>query len=130
MGQVIALEDERVLIWAHSQIVHSGLPNAWGCRIPVYSKLNVSFFCSLLGNYWDSNLCDSIEFGFPIGLVKPVAVKAQKNHKGALDYPTEIDRYLKKEKSYGAILGPLSEPPFVSFSVSPLNSVPKKDSLE
>lgn len=43
----------------------------------------------------------------------------------------QIQNYLKKEKAYGAILGPFRKNPFISGVVlSPLNSVPKKVSTD
>ena len=118
------------VVQANMAIISSGLPNIWGCRIPVYSRLNIPFFRSLLKNYWDSNLCELLEFGFPIGLVRDVNVLANRNHKGAEEYPTDIDKYLEKEGYYNAILGPFVVAPFSHYVVSPLNSVPKKDSNE
>jgi hypothetical protein len=52
-----------------------------------------------------------------------------RNHKGAREFPDAISAYLKKEKHYGAILGPFDESPFLSapLALSPLNSVPKSD---
>ena len=47
---------------AHHAIKASGIPNAFGCKIPVYSRLNISFFRKLLANYWDRHLCDFLEF--------------------------------------------------------------------
>ena len=78
------------VVQANMAITSSGLPNIWGCRIPVYSRLNIPFFRSLLKNYWDSNLCEFLEFGFPIGLVRDVNALANQNHKGAEEYPTDI----------------------------------------
>ncbi|XP_063418371.1 uncharacterized protein LOC134701158 [Mytilus trossulus] len=54
-----------------------------------------------------------------------------RNHSGAIDFPDDIAKYLKKESSYKAIVGPFKANPFSCPSaLSPLNSVPKKDSIE
>ncbi|KAK3751282.1 hypothetical protein QZH41_002731, partial [Actinostola sp. cb2023] len=54
-----------------------------------------------------------------------------RNHKGALLFSVDIDRYLYKERSACAVIGPFSTNPFsCQFAVSPLNSVPKADSEE
>ena len=54
-----------------------------------------------------------------------------KNHKGATDFSKEIEKYLRKEVSYGAIIGPFFKNPFCcDFKSSPLNTVIKKDSVE
>ena len=44
-------------------------------------------------------------------------------------FPKAIDKYLRTEPSYGAVLGPFESNPFSSDIVlSPLNSIPKGDS--
>jgi hypothetical protein len=52
------------------------------------------------------------------------------NHKGASDYSNDILNYLKKEASYGAIIGPFKNNPFFSeFKISPLNTVTQREGL-
>jgi hypothetical protein len=42
-----------------------------------------------------------------------------------------MEKYLKKECTYGAIIGPFFKNPFkTDMVISPLNSVPKKESEE
>jgi hypothetical protein len=54
-----------------------------------------------------------------------------RNHKGATNFSTDIHTYLRKEKSYHAVVGSFKANPFIEdMAISPLNSVPKKDSLE
>ena len=54
-----------------------------------------------------------------------------RNHKGATNFSTYIHTYLRKEKSYHAVVGPFKANPFIEdMAISPLNSVTKKDSLE
>jgi hypothetical protein len=54
-----------------------------------------------------------------------------RNHKRATDFPDDIKNYFKKESSYKAIVGPFKSNPFNEpIAVSPINSVPKKESLE
>lgn len=107
----------------------SGLPNYQGCRIPVFSKLKIEFFRSMLVDYNDHILCDLLEFGFPIGYTAGdiVDIKKPRNHSGARDFPDFILKYLKKELEYKAVIGPLKVNPFIysSLVLSPLNSVPK-----
>ena len=53
------------------------------------------------------------------------------NHAGARNFSKEIEKYIKKEVTYGAVLGPFTENPFEDrLYLSPLNSVPKSDSTE
>ena len=66
---------------------------------------------------------DYEEHGFP--------VSSMRNHTGATLFPQDIDAYLKAEISRHSIAGPFSSIPFQDrMAVSPLNSVPKKDSSE
>ena len=54
-----------------------------------------------------------------------------KNHKGAKDYAIHVQKFLNKELQFDAILGPFRENPFnCNVFISPLNTVPKKDSEE
>jgi hypothetical protein len=47
-----------------------------------------------------------------------------KNHKGASEFSSDIYKYLRKEASYGSIIGPFESNPFdCQFKISPLNSV-------
>ncbi|CAC5385337.1 unnamed protein product [Mytilus coruscus] len=58
-------------------------------------------------------------------------IKLLKNHSGARDFAKDIDKYIKKEVGYGAVLGPFASNPFNDHLViSPLNSVPKANSEE
>ena len=54
-----------------------------------------------------------------------------KNHKGAEEYPNEMLEYLNKESKNATIIGPFKESPFTSgIKISPLNSLPKKDTTK
>jgi hypothetical protein len=54
-----------------------------------------------------------------------------RNHTGATYFPEQITSYLIKEASYRAVVGPFKDNPFNDpIALSPLNSVPKKDSSE
>ena len=91
----------------------------------------------MLHDYEDASICDFLEFGFPLGYFgdvqrgSPDSYTFVRNHGGAKHFPVQIQEYLSKEKSYGAILGPFKENPFCcNIMLSPLNSVPKKDTIE
>ena len=91
---------------------------------------------TMLRNYSDLEVCEILEFGFPIGFqgsAENLHTKDQiwkyKNHKGATEFPHDINSYIQKESKHGAILGPFKDNPFQdNLIISPLNSVPKKDS--
>lgn len=92
----------------------------------------------MLRNYYDLQVCDFLEFGFPIGFkgcAKNLHSKDQiwkyKNHKGATQFPKDINSYIEKESIHEAIIGPFKSNPFdENLIISPLNSVPKKESNE
>lgn len=127
------------VIW-HQVVKKSGVFNFQKCRIPVNNKINTKFLRRLLSNfqYKDTLVCDLLEFGFPIGFegdensfCSKKSEQAIKNYKGANDFPEEIEKYLIKELSLDAIIGPFNENPFGSnIVISPLNSVPKKEPNE
>lgn len=116
----------------HNAVKASGLYNFQSCRIPLKSKLIIPFWRDMLKDYCDLHVCDYLEFGWPVGhLGTPVESSCGRNHKGATDYPKDIRNYLKKEIAYGAVMGPFKSNPFQSsIALSPLNSVPKKDTDE
>lgn len=87
----------------HDKIVKSGKYNFEGCRFPLQTHLNIDYFRFMLSDYHDKQLCDLLQFGFPIGYFG----KAQKdstsshlviNHKGAKDFPLQMQKYLKKRE--------------------------------
>ena len=100
----------------------------------------MDFIRSWLHDYKDPLLCEFLEFGFPIGAVDTNSLLSDinkkdiwkfRNHKGANDFPDEINKYFQKEIANNAILGPFRSNPFSSgIKISPLNSVPKKDTDE
>ena len=85
------------------------------CRIPVKSEINISFFRQNLLDYDDKIICECLEFGAPIGF-KGTLVEDENtdivNHKGAREFYDDVLRYLFKEASYGAIIGPFDKNPF------------------
>ena len=54
-----------------------------------------------------------------------------RNHSGVINYPNELDIYLEAELVRYSIAGPFLSPPFSGrITISPLNSVSKKDLTE
>ena len=118
-------------IFIHNLIKNSGKHNFELCRIPIYSKLNIEFIRRNLLDYEDKQVCDFLEFGWPIGHIgKPFTSTVRKNHGGATEFPEDINKYLNKESDYRSVLGPFKNSPFEQIALSPLNSVPKRDSQE
>ena len=132
--------DVEFLLDAHKKVKESGLYNFQGCRITMNKKLNLPYLRSNLSDYKDQQICDFLEFGFPLGylgdesLLHNIEKKdlwKYKNHKGAEEFPDSMLSYLEKESRHKAILGPFKSNPFNSgIKISPLNTVPKRDSSE
>ena len=117
-------------IAVHSLVRASGLPNFQGCRIPVFSKFNTQYLRQMGVDYVDKEIIEFLEFGFPISFhgSNPDRTSCT-NHRGARDFPSDIEEYLAKEIGEGAVLGPFEVNPFTgsNLTLSPLNSVPKSD---
>ena len=117
----------------YQKVTESGLYNYEGCRIPLKTNLNVPFFRFMLSDYQDREVCEFLDYGFPIGVTGKVQNKVSKvkNHRGVTAFPLEVKRYLEKEIGYGAVIGPLDHIPFSKeWCISPLNTVPKRDSSD
>ena len=122
------------MVRLHERVFASGLPNYKGLRIPLPSKLNIAQWRSSLQDYHDNVIVDYLEFGWPVGYdygKYGFPVSQLRNHSGAINYPNELDIYLEAELARHSIAGPFLSPPFSGrIAISPLNSVPKKDSTE
>jgi hypothetical protein len=125
-------EDFSLLIETHDTITRSGKPNFQDCRIPVVSDLNIPVWRSLLVNYYDNQLVDLLEFGFPVGYnLDQLPVSEIKNHSGATLHRDYVNSYISKEIQEGVMAGPFASNPLnCPLTISPLNSVPKKDPAE
>jgi len=113
-------------------VTASGKYNFELLRIPVKSNWNITRCRSLLEDYDDKTICDYIEFGWPVShtLVKKLNQKTE-NHAGVLQYEEAIDEYLKVEVERGSAIGPFQKNPFNrEIAISPLNAIPKKDTVE
>ena len=101
------------IIQAHKLIRDSGLPNFLGMRIPVSTRLKVENWRHYLAEYFDQQLPDLIEFGFPLDFDRKQALGfTEDNHPSAKQFPEDIEAYISEEVSYGAMMGPFNEPPF------------------
>lgn len=106
------------------------VPNFAGARIPIASGLKVQNWATLLRNYHDNELCQFLQFGWPLGYYSDIIPKsATANHPSALAYPDHIADFIQTELSFKALTGPFEAPPFTPwFRVSPLMTRPKKGS--
>ena len=116
------------IISAHKLIRDSGLPNFLGCRIPVRSQLNVKAWRFHLADYWDQQLVDLIEYGFPLDFDRSSQLgHTLDNHTSALQFSDHVDQYIEDELQHGALLGPFDHKP-CSLHVSPFMTREKSNS--
>ena len=54
------------VIEAHKIIKESAIPNFMGARIPVASQLKINAWKSYLTGYWDNQIVDLLQYGFPL----------------------------------------------------------------
>ena len=108
----------------------TNLPNYISARIQIPSQINCNAWDTLLKDYHDCEITDFLRFGWPGGYTAlSPPTPSQSNHPSACNFSTHIDKFLEKETSLGAMIGPFSCPPFKEWSqVSPLMTVEKKDS--
>ena len=73
-----------------------------------------------------------LEFGWPVGFMSTtLPVFDLRTHRGALLFSEQVTAYLTKEISLGRVAGPFDAVSFTNgFVVSPLYTVPKRDSAE
>ena len=135
----LSIDDTVDKVLLHEQVRNSGKYNFQGCKVTVGHKFDAEFMERMLFDYMykDIEVCNLLKYGFPIGFdstdswFENIEVWKYKNHKGAEEFPDQIGTYLGKEAKKSAILGPFKSNPFSSqIKVSPLNSVPKKDTAE
>ena len=112
----------------HKRVRESCLPNYMGIRVPVTTNLNIANWRSFLVDYWDDQLVDLLEFGFPLDFDRSLKLLSVKdNHKSAIDYEEHVNHYLQEELDHGAILGPFKNKP-IKLHVSPFMTREKPDS--
>ena len=113
-------------------VCKTGLPNYMAAKVPVPSDLKCDTWDQLLVHYEDSHITQFLRYGWPSSYTADAPpTSATHNHPSALAHPSDIDRFLEKELSKQALLGPFPDPPFSPWTqVSPLMTVPKKDSAK
>ena len=101
------------IVEAHAKVKKSGLPNFMHERIPLKTQIKVHYWKKYLHNYWDQQLVDLIQFGFPLDFDRRIALQSTEvNHNSALKYSDHVSKYIQEELQYGAVLGPFKQLPF------------------
>ena len=98
----------------HELVKQGGTHNFCGARIPVKSGLNIRFLREKLKDFHNYEIVDYCEFGWPVGNVGvPRALgRMVENHKSAVEFPEEMNQYIKKERERGTLIGPFKKNPF------------------
>ena len=95
------------------------------------SNFKFDFIEEHLSDYPDKLIVDLLKYGFPLGNVtNSSSHRVPKNHKGASEFPKQIETILQRELDTRAAIGPFKRSPIPYACFSPLNSVPKKDSSD
>ena len=118
------------IMLAH-KIIESGVPNYFGCRIPLHTNWNLNIFKDMLLDYQDIDVINWLKYGFSISRADAWGdpQPATCNHKGAMEFPTIIDEYIINEINHGSTLGPFKLPPFTKrIGILPLSTRPKRNS--
>ena len=105
----------------------TGQPNYKCARIPIKSGLQVEAWEKYLRDYSDRRVLQYMKFGFSLSLINPSELNNTKitNHFLACQYPQQVQEYIDKELSLGAILGPVDSIVHEQFHCSPLLTKPK-----
>ena len=111
----------------HQKVRLSGTYNFAGARLDLHhSNLNSDVFRELLEDYDDKEVCQFIQYGFPLSLAQEVFLEpALKNHKSSYSFFSYIDSFLQKELEKHGVAGPLPQPPFNPTMLSPMMTSPK-----
>ena len=103
----------------HHKVKASSCRNFMACRIPLQSQLNINNWRKYLVEYWDQQLVDLLDFGFPLDFDHEYPLQpTETNHASAVAHAEHIDKYLQDEMKFGVIYCPFDSKPF-PLHVSP-----------
>ena len=102
-------------IQIHEIVRSSSKPNFMQARIQIHSQLKVEAWKKYLEGYWDQQLCELIQFGFPLDFNSSCILN-------------DIEAYLEEELKYGALLGPFPRHPISAGHCSPFMTRAKPNS--
>lgn len=124
--------DSQGLITLCNTVRASGTHNFRGTRLPIPTHLNISVWRHLLVDYADYQVCDFLEFGWPINYTADHLPRVPvQNHRSAHRYATAVDNDIAKDLKMTALIGPFHTNPLQSpLTISPIMSVPKPDAAD
>ena len=141
-GNPLVREPDWVLQWLnkedadihrHYQVCQGGYPNRWGAKVELEHRWSLDKLAEYLEGYEDTEIVEWLRYGWPAGRLPtlPEPGWARKNHAGATEFPEALDKYISKEASRQAVMGPYNKIPFhTKVGISPLSTRPKKGSQE
>ena len=107
-----------------------GTPNHLGARIPLqHTNLNLPMWRKHLIGYDNPEICQFLEFGFPLGLQQdpvPTLESSYRNHGSSYQYYKWIDQFIETGLGFCDLSGPMAESPFTELNTSPLMTAIKK----
>ena len=111
----------------YNAVKSHGVPNAIGARICIPTPLDPQAWSAVAtGHPQDSAVLDGIRYGFGLQYDgPPIPSSDDVNHQSAVNYPSQVNKYIETESGHGALLGPFKENPFTWSHLSPLMSRPK-----
>ena len=108
----------------------AGTPNHRGARLPLrHTSLKIERWRHHLVGYEGVELCQFLEFGFPIGLSEeplPELSSTMRNHGSSIQFYSHIDKFIKTGLELCNVVGPCTMTPFDNVHISPLMTAPKK----
>ena len=99
----------------------TGFPNYKLARFPIQSGLNIDALRHHLKDYHNKKLIEYLTYGIPLSLQQGTQLSntVVNSHYSAKHFPADVQLYLYKEKSLGAILDPFTKVPFEKCHCSP-----------
>ena len=103
-------------------------PNHIGARVSLpHSKLRLERWRHHLRGYDKVEICQMIQFGFPIGISVDDELESKvRNHGSSYMWFTHVDKFISKEIDEGGVSGPYKLSPWADIVVSPLMTANKK----
>ena len=110
-------------------VKNSGVPNYLAVRRQIPSQIHCDEWDRELGNYEDRQIVQFLRYGWPVTYTAPTPpTSTSLNHASALRNPQAVDKFISKELSKEALLGPFDSPPFSPWTqISPLLTRDKPD---
>ena len=103
-------------------------PNHLGARISLpHTKLKVHRWRHHLVGYENVEICQFIEFGFPLGLISDTELESKtSNHGSSYTWFGHVDKFITTEIAECGLSGPFNVSPWQNIIVSPLMTAHKK----